>query len=202
MLRVEPGLVVRDHPVGGRVDHGHRGTAAVGHVDAVGHPPHRRAEHVRPGVGVDVRRVCHRRHPRQRHRQVRHRACDRPGRCRMRCRACLRGGAGVRGGRRRRVRRPSRRGIVGVRCCPEDHRNDRGRECDGQGQAPEPGPAPGLSIRRPAGVTHTAPPCGVIPLLTQNATRLRRSIGGPFRAAAARPPDVWRRHPCPAIERI
>src|SRR5580704_8394602 len=80
VLRVEPGLVSPDYPVGGGIDDGHGGSTAVRHVDAVRHPAYGWAEHVRPGVGVDVGRVSDRGHPRQRRRQVSNRALDLPRR--------------------------------------------------------------------------------------------------------------------------
>ncbi len=177
MLRVGPGLVAPDHLVGGRVDDGHRGTAAVRHVDPVRHPPYRRAEHVRPGVGVDVRRISHRRHPRQRHRQVRHGARDLPGRSRIRRRA------DTRGRRHCRVRRPG--GIARVRKRPEDHRKDRDHGHDGQRQATEPDQAPGLPIHRPASPAHADPLCGVYPLPTPECYDVTLINRRPFRAVAA-----------------
>ena len=57
VLGVEPGLVGPYHLVGRWVNDGHRRAAAVRHVNPVRHPAHGRAEHVRPSIGVDVRRV-------------------------------------------------------------------------------------------------------------------------------------------------
>ena len=109
VLRVEPGLVGPDHPVGRRVDDGHRGTAAVRHVDPVRHPADGRAEHVRPGVGVDVRRV----RPPEASPVA---ATDRSATGLATCQVSADGGrTDRRGGRRTRVGRPGRRGYRGVR---------------------------------------------------------------------------------------
>ena len=152
VLRVEPGLVGPGYPEGGRVDHGHGGAAAVRHVDAVGHPAHHRAEHVRPGVGVDVRRVSDRGHARQRHGEVRYRVRDRPGHSRMRCRT------GRRDANRYRLSRPGRGGRTAVRGRTGDQREDRDGGRDGQDRPTQPGQAPGPLTHQPAHPAPSDPP--------------------------------------------
>jgi hypothetical protein len=165
VLRVEPALVRGDYPAGGRVDDGDGGSAAIRHVDAVRNPAYGRAEHVRPGVGVDVRRVRHRGHPGQRHRQVRDRARHLPGHGRMGCRTARRGTL------RRRMSRPGWCGSIGMRCRVDDHREDRHHGCNGYEHANEPGQAPDPSIRRPASLAHADPPWPDRLVLRPGATR-------------------------------